>query len=377
MSNNKSISYFPGLNSLRFFAAFSVVISHVELIKAALGLKNDYRLMERLNFGGLGVYFFFVLSGFLITYLLLKEKETTSTIAIKKFYLRRVFRIWPLYFLILVLGFFVLPQIHIIDLPYQKLHFEKNFFGNLVLYLLILPNLAFSIFPAVPHIGQSWSIGVEEQFYLFWPIALKKIRSVFKLILISFGLILFFKIILLFMQIQFPTIKWLLYLKTYVAMSKFESMMIGAFGAYLFFENKKVLLNFVYNPIVLYLSILLFFPLNYFTFNSVIQNGIHIPISIMFMIIILNISTNKSCKLKLENRIFNYLGNISYGIYMYHLIVIPIVLVIFKSIILNNSLMVNVLVYVLSVLISILVATLSYELFEMPFLRIKKKFEVK
>ncbi|WP_369075954.1 acyltransferase family protein, partial [Escherichia coli] len=56
--------------------------------------------------GDLGVNFFFVLSGFLITFLLFSEKEKYSHISITHFYLRRIFRIWPLYFLTLILGFF-------------------------------------------------------------------------------------------------------------------------------------------------------------------------------------------------------------------------------------------------------------------------------
>ena len=67
-------------------------------------LYHDNKLIIEL--GGLGVIFFFVLSGFLITYLLLKEKEQTGTVNVKKFYARRVLRIWPLYFFIVLLGFF-------------------------------------------------------------------------------------------------------------------------------------------------------------------------------------------------------------------------------------------------------------------------------
>src|ERR1044071_5481753 len=92
--------YFPGLNGLRFLAASAVIITHVELLKGVLGLPNHWKNPVLFNLGGLGVYFFFVLSGFLITYLLLSEKNMTGHISIKKFYFRRIFRIWPIYYLL-------------------------------------------------------------------------------------------------------------------------------------------------------------------------------------------------------------------------------------------------------------------------------------
>ncbi len=120
MENNKV--YFPGLNGLRFYAAFAVVITHIELIKSFQGYPTFWvensgnnltlrSIIQKFVFelGSLGVYFFFVLSGFLITYLLLVEKAKTKTVAVKKFYVRRILRIWPLYYLIVILGFFVIP----------------------------------------------------------------------------------------------------------------------------------------------------------------------------------------------------------------------------------------------------------------------------
>lgn len=60
----------------------------------------------------MGVIFFFVLSGFLITYLLLEERRVSATVSIKKFYMRRILRIWPLYYLIVILGLFVFRTFH-------------------------------------------------------------------------------------------------------------------------------------------------------------------------------------------------------------------------------------------------------------------------
>jgi peptidoglycan/LPS O-acetylase OafA/YrhL len=339
-----------------------------------MGYPNDYKLMEHLNLGGLGVYFFFVLSGFLITYLLLKEIHLSQSINLKNFYLRRVLRIWPLYYLILITGFFVLPQIDIIKLTYFDLHFKLHFTENLFLYLLILPNLAFSFFPAVPHIGQSWSIGVEEQFYIIWPLIIKKIKINLKVLSLIFIIVVIIKMILILVSIFYPYSNSILILKKLFAMTKFESMLIGAFGAVLILKKKNKVLNVIFNKWLFVFSCLSFLPLNYLTYNYFIQNGMHILISILFLIIILNFACNNRLKFTLENKILNYLGSISYGIYMYHLMIIPFVIYLFKDFS-QNIILFNACVYMISLILSILISGISYRFFERYFLKMKKKYE--
>ena len=92
MIENKVKVYFPGLNGLQFFAAFLVVASHVELLKSRNGFENDYYTRTFLELCGSAVTFFFVLSGFLITYLLIIEKNLTGKISLSQFYLRRIFK---------------------------------------------------------------------------------------------------------------------------------------------------------------------------------------------------------------------------------------------------------------------------------------------
>src|SRR5260370_28291020 len=94
-----STVYFPGLNGLRFFAGMLVVISRVELMKDHQGYRSAAANLAVYELGRLAVTFFFVLSGFLITYLLLTENSSAGAIEIRKFYVRRMVRIWPLYYL--------------------------------------------------------------------------------------------------------------------------------------------------------------------------------------------------------------------------------------------------------------------------------------
>ncbi|HWY10875.1 MAG TPA: acyltransferase [Bacteroidia bacterium] len=369
--------YFSGLNGLRFFAAIAVVITHIELIKYQSGFseiwKNNKLVFE---LGSLGVIFFFVLSGFLITYLLLKEKSVTQTVAVKKFYLRRILRIWPLYYLIVLLGFLVLPNIHFIDNPYLNKFLDKNFAPNLTLYLLFLPNLAFATFAAVPHIGQTWSIGVEEQFYVLWPVLVKHCKNILKALILVIVILISLKIIVLILCKQYPDSGALKIIKPFLAMTKMESMAIGGIGAYyLFSGNQKIKL--FYNNILMIVALILIVVLVYFT-PAFVQDGAYLVFSVLFLVIILNVSSNPNSILKLENKLFKVLGNISYGIYMYHLIVIAFVLSALKhlDIEVNDSFTSQVTVYASTILLTVLLSYLSYTYFEKRFLKLKNKFTI-
>src|SRR5579863_4301730 len=107
--SEKQQQYLPNLDGLRFLGAFILIILHVEGIKATMGAEKTGVIYHFFHEGNLFVSLFFVLSGFLITYLLLHEKQNTSKINFKKFYTRRILKIWPLYFFIGLVGYFILP----------------------------------------------------------------------------------------------------------------------------------------------------------------------------------------------------------------------------------------------------------------------------
>lgn len=365
--------YFNGLDALRFFAALSVLIGHVELTKHYLQLPNKVKLFEYLNFGGMGVYFFFVLSGFLITYLLLAEKQMTGSIHIGKFYLRRVLRIWPLYFLLITLGFYILPQFEFFKL--FSVSFQKNFNAQLWMYICILPNLAFSLYPPVPHIGHLWSIGVEEQFYLFWPVIVKMVRQIIPMLLVLIVVYLGIKVVLFFIPPSTLGEENYRTIKLFFGMTKFECMLIGGFGGAVLFYKKDNLLQFFYSRFIFYPSIILF-PLFGFlaAFPSSLQNVMHLPLSMVFLVIIMNIASNPNSGIKLKSTFLNYLGKISYGIYMYHFMVVFIVVKFCRSILIDSSWIGNILAYGVSIVVSILVAHLSYQFFEVHFIKMKTRF---
>lgn len=376
MKNNEHI-YFSGLNGLRFFAALAVVITHIELLKNQFLCDNLWR-SNKLIFeaGPLGVVFFFVLSGFLITYLLLMEKSVTGTIGVKKFYLRRILRIWPLYYLIVLLGFLVLPHVSFIHIEYLGSFFDTNFTPNFLLYLLFLPNLAFSVFAAVPHIGQTWSIGVEEQFYVLWPLIVKYSKNVLRALCIVIFALIVIKVVVLLVVSQHPGNSAFKALKTFLAMTKMESMAIGGIGAWILI-NYPERLKIIYNNYFLALTIVLI-PVFVFLTPAAIQDAMYLLFSVLFLIIILNISGNSYSFIKLESKLFVTLGNISYGIYMYHLAVAAFVIkgLLYFNLPVNNELFPQLTVYSLTVFVTTVVSWISYNYFEKWFLKLKHKFTV-
>ena len=391
--------YFKGLDSLRFFAALAVFFTHVELIKKFTGFGTHWidpeeRITKFTVFqsvmskeidplspliaysSALGVVFFFVLSGFLITFLLLKEKEQNNSIAIKKFYLRRALRIWPLYYLIFIIGFFILPYLDFFAVPGQDIFFQQNFWGNLLLYAFFMPNLAFSIYTtAVPNIGQSWSIGVEEQFYLLWPLLIRKSKNVLKSILWITSIIIALKGLIL-LSAPFVKLDALVVLKKFLAMSKLECMALGGLGAYVLFSNKEKILRIVYRPISQITSVVILPILIYFT-PTAFEDILHLLFSISFLVIILNVASNEKSLLRFENSTLQYLGRISYGFYMFHVMCIVFTIhFLDKYIGLDNdiSTLQHMLLYGISFLLTVAVSSLSYHIFEKAFIRLKDKY---
>jgi peptidoglycan/LPS O-acetylase OafA/YrhL len=357
--------YFPNLNGLRFIAAGMVIVHHIEQIKSLFYLDSYWDKIPFVNLiGKLGVYLFFVLSGFLITYLLLSEERKTRTINIKKFYIRRILRIWPLYFLIIFLAIVILPNINIFILPdYGKDVIYSNLYLKIFLYVILFPNLVLTMLGMVPFASHTWSIGTEEQFYIIWPVLFKRIKK-YRLSLMI--LIVFFYFFMgEFLMSDFSKhIPFKDIIQPYWGTFRIDCMAIGGFfGIVLFQKNRllKVFLNttFFYITIV---STILFMALDIYL-HTIIY-------SILFGILILNFSSNRELKISLENSTLNYLGKISYGLYMFHPIGIFLALHIAQLMHFTT----NWILYPFSFIITIIIATLSYRYFESIFLKFKSRF---
>lgn len=367
--------YFSGLNGLRFFAAFLVIITHSESIRAKLGFFHISQWSISRN-GGLAVQFFFVLSGFLISYLLFQEFRNTNTISVKQFYWRRVLRIWPLYYLIAFVGLYLLPYL-VLPLMGQPFHADFDIWTGSFLFLFFLPNLANAWFET-QHLHPLWSIGVEEQFYLVWAPLVKYLRQYFIAICLA---IIVLKISLMQYCIAFFPTSWV---TAFVATLQFECMAIGGLGAYWLFHGGKVAENIWFSKPIQILVFLLIgsqifahIALNnsdlwlskiwQFAFNGIPYSIIS---NLLFLYLILNIAQNPKRIINTDNKILHFLGEISYGLYMYNPLVINLVVKVFaKKLQALPQPIFLIAMYLLTMLVLVIVSYLSFRFFEKPILK--------
>jgi peptidoglycan/LPS O-acetylase OafA/YrhL len=359
---------FPGLNGLRFFAAIAVVCSHVELLKGYNGFPNAYENVVVYEVGRLAVTFFFVLSGFLITWLLLEERRESGTIAVKKFYLRRILRIWPLYYATVLLAFFLFPHIAALTMP--KMAPGAEVAKTFPLFALFLPQLALSIYPPVAFAEPAWSIGVEEQFYLLWPLAMKRMRSFVTLALIVIGVALAARYGALAIAKTYRAdparLRFWNEVIDYLYFTRIECMAIGGLFAWAHFARRERILSLLssrWTQAIVY----------GWTIWRIVTAGDKPVFSyglyaIAFGVLILNVATNPRSLVRLRARPFEFLGNISFSIYMLHEPAIQLVLRLTGDR--------NVPLYAGSLALTIAFATASYFLIERPFLRWKSRFEI-
>jgi peptidoglycan/LPS O-acetylase OafA/YrhL len=376
MNKYKNISFFEGLNALRFFAALLVVMHHSETIRGKNGLYNLEWLGAFRN-GGNAVTFFFVLSGFLITYLLLKENYNKGTVSIRRFYIKRTLRIWPLYFLLVIIGTLILPQIFsLLNINYTM----PYTFGQVWYYFVFFfPGLVTFYF-GNHFLEPLWSIGVEEIFYLMWAPLFKFCK---KNILAILFLIMALKIIL--MIVSHFLMKEGLY-TFLVSIFSFEAMAIGGLGAYFVFNRQGSFSNFfLYKKpvqLIIYL-VLASYLLFHSNINNVVWNSIFkvpvfskILVDFMFLYLIVGVSIIDNSIIKLRNKSLSFLGEISYGIYMYHILVIYTLIQFMKQFLLKLDPILSVAVfYALLVPLVIIVSSVSKFGFENYFLNLKAKVD--
>jgi len=163
--------YQPELDGLRFYAFLGVFICHTLPFDGAFyrrfHLPVPWLWGAIAKSGAAGVDLFFALSAFLITSILLREREETGGISLRRFYLRRILRIWPLYFLLIAVGVVLAHTMAKQSLPWYYV----------AGYLLFVGNWVHAVFGRPESIcSPLWTVSIEEQFYLIWPLLMKMLR---------------------------------------------------------------------------------------------------------------------------------------------------------------------------------------------------------
>jgi peptidoglycan/LPS O-acetylase OafA/YrhL len=342
--------YLPGLNGVRALAALIVLFSHIWQFQYWFGFGHPTSVPYKA--ASLGVTLFFVLSGYLITYLLILEKEWFKTIALRKFYLRRILRIWPLYYLILT----------------GSVLLVNNDSTACTLYcFFLLPNLSVALACLSPIIVPLWSIGVEEQFYLCWPVLIKFSNQIIWSLLVVLFLYLSVKLTIRFTGSET--------LYTFIGLTRIDCMAIGGLGAWWANSSNRIAQQFIFNKatqIILWLILLAGCSGQMLYMPSLIEQELY---AIVFAIIILNVSKNPRPVLSLENSILDWVGKISYGVYLWHMLVLYLLSKLIQDKLAPTSLGL-IFYFMISVSVVLMIASLSYKYFEQFFIQAKRRLMV-
>lgn len=374
-SHPKIRIFFPALTSLRFFAAMTVVIAHIELNKGRCGLGSPLLSDSILAiFAKGGIHLLFVLSSFLLTYLLLTEAKAIQTVRIKDFYVRRALRIWPLYFVIVAVSFVLVPCTYTFWLhPGEAaavVQSQKGYLGCMLMFLCMLPQLALIEFPRIVCGSHLWSIGIEEQYYLCWPLLVKALnkRPFLMCSIFLVGLVCFRAACIATLSVLDAnhTPKLVLSILQCAVWTSHElmCMVIGAVAAVLLFTRKKLISTLLHNALARFCVIA---TIILCLVEIVPINQWQLGILSAFLVLTL---TDPKIRL-MSHRSLVYLGTISYGMYMFHPLLINLLL---KPCAGLSSQALNAVLYLTVLPVSVVAGAVSYKYLEEPFLRLKRKF---
>lgn len=344
----------PQLDTLRALAVFCVLISH---------WFPEHHKLRIFPFGYAGVTLFFVLSGFLISEILIKsreiaeEKNQSKFHSVKQFYIRRTLRIFPIYYITLFI-LYILNVNNIRDIFFWFLFYASNIYF-------------FSIHSYAGYLSHFWTLAVEEQFYIIWPFVILFIpkKYLFKSII---GIILvgpLFRALMFFINLGNPGFYTFSEVLTPSCMDSFG---LGAVLAYYRIYKNNIPESYIRIVKLLFLIYIFILTILIFFLPSLIRVFfLNFNLSLIFLLLIYKTSIGFTGFLKIifENKILLYLGKISYGMYLFHKFTPPIYSYFELPPIQNLYLRMIVLTLLL-----IFISSLSWYLIEKPINNLKKKF---
>jgi peptidoglycan/LPS O-acetylase OafA/YrhL len=379
--------YIPALDGMRFLAFFLVFLHHFPPGDTFRAWSPYLAVVtQRVSlFGWIGVDIFLTLSGFLIATLLLRELDETGQLRILRFYARRILRIWPLYYLVMVIGFFITPIV--IGKAGSPGHYQMlnehlfpfaTLFGNISTAALIQSLNAMS--PASDTLTILWTIALEEQFYLIFPLVLVaagpsvRLRSI---LVCAAGAVAYSAATRYYIQasgISYPMV-WM------NTLAHLDPIVLGIAGAAVWHRHKVALLRLRLFGIDLALAVGAFWLV--MTFPQIGQSN-HTVWQIAAAAVGGLLMLGSALRYYPLSAAFSWqpvawLGRISYGLYMFHILMrqlyqSEIVMLIPIGMIRGPVRWLTELLLVL--LLTIVCAAVSYYALERPFLRLKDRFTV-
>jgi peptidoglycan/LPS O-acetylase OafA/YrhL len=364
-SENSVRFYRPELDVLRFFAFLGVFIFHAAPRTVDFYDRAGYPhwlssfLIPAFGAGAYGVDLFFALSAYLITSLLLRERSATGRLDLRGFYVRRILRIWPLY-----LAFVAFAAVFAVLVPGQYLPMKY-----VVGYSLLAGNWVYVFYGlpasfAVP----LWTVSIEEQFYLAWPLALRK-ASVRAMAIIAVGILVVANAWRVWLAVSTAPVERIEY-NTFTRLDPIAfGILIALFGhklpSFTRLQRAAMLCCGVVTWIAVYAFTVTSPTLKFTTWQMAVGHPFTAMASAAVLLSVLGAQHGF-----FRIRTLLYLGKISYGLYVLHefahFCAIRLVHASTPLMVLAQS--------IVGLALTILLAAASYRWLESPFLRLKERF---
>jgi peptidoglycan/LPS O-acetylase OafA/YrhL len=364
--------YLPQVDGLRFLAALLVLLSHFRPLVDSFGTGSVAQLAARIQqFGWIGVDIFLVLSSFLICLLLDVEKSIFGSIDIGRFYIRRLLRIWPLYFpYFLIAMFWLSPKI--LPPEQMKLAIAQHFLP----FMTFTGNLSYNLFTASlsPLFAHLWTISLEEQFYVLVPV-LAFFSAAFRNtgpLLVAAGLAFSFAVrwYVLANGIVYPTV-WVF------PLCRLDPFLIGGVCAWLYRTRPAAFAARALAPALLAAAILGFALVLSF---PGIGSSIHTSWQLLAValsagcLVMATLPQGPLARL-FASPVLAFLGKISFGIYVYHQVALWCTNLYFEPVLLAYGGWGWLASLSLTLLVVVGMSAASYLLWERRFLTLKARFE--
>ncbi len=377
-----SLTHIRELDGARGIAVIIVMLYHFMHVPLLSNDKPDQIFTNVLHLGWVGVDLFFVLSGFLITRILIHNKEDRKfSEYLKVFYEKRSLRIFPLYYLYLLIIFFIFFPlvVHHLDVVEKaKLITAKKDQLWFWLYVSNIKQVINGSFYGAS-VGHLWSLSIEEQFYLFWPFLVYFLKTE-KIKLAAICIIITAPLLRLFLwQAGVPPVS--IYVFT---LTRMDALAMGALIAVLAIQNVdfnfKFLIRFFLVMLILSLSSIYCFDIRPDVNPFVYTIGYSL-LSLTFGALILLLQSRFSFTAKrfFKSKFLVFMGKYSYALYLFHPLVRNAMLRLLGTpkLIWGNQMLWNLLFILLCSVVSIFLALLSWNFFEKWFLKMKSKINMK
>jgi peptidoglycan/LPS O-acetylase OafA/YrhL len=366
---------FDGFYGLRYICILCIIVPHLFAIGCDFGVCAG-SMPSMIALGTFALQFFFVASAFLITFLLLAEQEKTGRISIRYFFLRRILRIWPAYYLLLLIVILIVHQWHFFDIPTASAAYTGSIASKCnSLYFFFLPHVVPFYISMPPYLHHTYTIGIEEQFYFLWGILfllLRRHRSIFFLSLI-FLMPLLAAIHFFLNNHASPEGAARLFSQgiTYLQYSRISTFAIGAFLGYSYFYRRTWIDVFQRKDLQLVLYAIIVGWLWFAPVLPFIQLEL---IALLAGFVMLAASFPATSLVPYHTKWLVFLGHRSYGIYLFHIIAVVLAIKTASSAHLSGWAW-WLAVCLLSVMLATLFGWISYDAFEKHFLKLKDRFK--